>query len=160
MKFICLFVINILLQGLISNVYPQSNNIVVKAWAIDEEISGGAPPPEFQKPLFRKSIRFFMETIPNYKVKIICIYVGETPFAVLEEHQDKSFLNRDYKPSDFNVKNNFIQVLVTDTLRSNCLKIPTDLIKQNQAVIVYSINKKKQYYLPIKTVVHERINLP
>lgn len=63
-----------------------------------------------------------METNTNSKIKIIAVFIKETPFSILEEHQNKSFPERDYKPSDFNIKNNFIQVLVTDTICSTNTK--------------------------------------
>ena len=160
MKFVCSIFIYLLCDSFLLNIYAQSNHVVIKAWAIEETLIGGAPPPKSQKAIFRKSLRFFLETKSDSKVKVIGVYVGVTPFSVLEEHQSKSFPDRDYKPSDFNIKNNFIQVLITDTLRLNSLTIPTDIIKHNQAVIVYLLKSKKQYYLPIKTIVHEHINLP
>lgn len=101
-----------------------------------------------------------METTSKSKVKIIAVSIGETLFTVLEEHENKSFPERDYKPADFDIKNNFIQVLVTDTLRSNSIKIPVDLARQNQAVIIYLLKTKKKYYYPIKIIVQEHINLP
>ena len=160
MKIIFSIVTYLLFEAFLLNVYAQPSHIVIKAWSIAEEITGGAPPPAFQKPIFRKSIRFFLETIPTSKVEVIGVFIGETPFAVVEEHQSKSFPDRDYRPADFNKENNFIQVLVTDSLCSHSLRIPTDLIKQNQAVIIYKLKSKKQYYLPIKTIMKEHINLP
>lgn len=160
MKAIYSIIIYLLFESCLFNAYSQQTNIVVKAWAIAEVISGGAPPSTFQKAIFRKSIRFFLETRSNSNVKVIGVFIGETPFEVVEEHQNKSFPTRDYKPTDFDIKNNFIQVLVTDTLRSKNIKISTELVKQNQAVIIYSLKTKKKYYLPIKTIIHERINLP
>lgn len=159
MKNISLCIIILLLNTYMSNVYSQSNYIL-KAWAIEEEIFGGAPPPQFEKPTVRKSIRFFMETLSNTKVKIIAVCIGKTPFTVLEKCQKKNFPDRDYKPADFNAKNNFIQVLVTDTLKTNSIKIPTDLIKQNQAVIIYLLKTNKKHFYPIKTIIKEHINLP
>lgn len=81
-------------------------------------------------------------------------------FSVEEELQLKEFPTRSYKPADFNTKNSLLQVLVTDTLRSNNIIFPLNFNKQNQAIIVYTFTKTNKYYYPIKTINFDRINFP
>jgi len=140
--------------------FLQPKPKIAKAWAIEEEILGGAPLQASQKPLVFKTCRFFLETTLNTKLKVIAVCIGKTMFNVLEEHQNKSFPDRDYRPSDFDVKkNNFIQFLITDTLKTNNIKIPYDLLTANEAVIVYACSCKN-YYFPVKTIVHQQLKLP
>lgn len=67
----CLSIIFISFFILLFNIYLQSDHRVVKAWGIEEEIFGGAPLAKFETSKSRKSIRLFMESFPNSKVKII-----------------------------------------------------------------------------------------
>ena len=104
---------------------------------------GGAPETDSQKPINRPLYRFFLETMLNAKIKIIAVWMDEKPFAVMVEHSNKKFPDRDYKPFGFNNKTfDFIQLLITDTLKSNFYKIPFKLLKNNQAVITYSSYSK------------------
>jgi len=142
--------------------FSQSNPLVVKAWGIQQQIIGGAPPKESQKPVSITSYRFFLKTTLHAKLKVVAVYIGKTAFNVVEEHQKTSFPERDYRPPDFDEKKyNFIQVLILDTARSSTanIKPSSNLLIANQAVIVYSANFKN-YYFPVKTIDQEKIKLP
>lgn len=134
--------------------------MVVKAWAIEENISGGAALPPMQKPLNHTTRRFFLETKPNAKVKVDAVWIGKTAFSVFEEKYNIHAPDRDYRPIDLaSTKSNFIQVMATDTLRADCGKKAPIQTQDNEAVIEFSI-KGKKYYAPIKSIEHSQINLP
>ncbi len=149
----------VVFNGFIAYSFCQVNNVVVRAWGVEETMMGGAPPPEMEKPINRTSRRFFLETKPDTKVKIIAVWIGKIPFQVVEEpySQDAS---KDIKlPNSTLTKNNFIQVLVTDTLKTSYGKTAPSQLQGNAAVIVFSKEGKK-YFEPIKTIQHTQLNLP
>lgn len=148
-------------QSMLCHVFGQDNKIIIKGWGIEQQIMGGAPPADFQKTILRHQYRFFLETIAHASIKIIAVWMGKTAFAVAEEQRNNNFPDRDYQPADFDTKNfDFMQLLITDSIHSNVLKIPCKLLMYNQAVIVYSLKGKKLYFYPIKLLTQERLNLP
>lgn len=161
MKYIYLSILFLFFKCLSCTLYCQTNNPIVKAWGIAQQVNGGAPESAAQTPIQRLSYRFFLQTILHSKVKIIAVRIGNTAYAVVVEHKNKNFPDRDYKPADFNNKKyDFMQVLITDSIGINSISIPVDLLKQNQAVIVYSAYGKKHHFFPVKKIAKERINLP
>lgn len=140
--------------------HAQEKTMVVKAWAIEETIMGGAPPPKNERPPNRTTRRFFLETKPGAQVKVNAVWIGKTIFSVYEETYNIKAPDRDYRPTDLaTTNNNFTQFLATDTLKARCGGKAPIQIQGNEAVIVFSINGKK-YYAPITAIEHTQINLP
>lgn len=158
MSRICFLVI--MYQGIMFQAFCQPNNIVIKAWGIEETLMGGAPPTEHEKPLNRTSQRFFLETKPGTKVKVLTVWIGKTAFSVYEEKYNAQAPDQDYRPADMaTTKNTFTQILATDSLPTDCNKQPPTAVIGNDAVITYTF-KGKKYYAPVKVIIHTRLNLP
>lgn len=141
------------------NVFGQSKGDIIDAWAIQQEVSGGAPPPPLQKPLYQKSIRVLILCSSNSHIRPSIVWIGKTPYTVEEEQQNA--LTRDFKPSYYNNKTNkFFQLLVKDSISSCHIKVPQNLLSQNVAVIGYKLKGKRLNFIPIKNLQLEHINMP